>query len=102
MTSPAERFHTKQRLLERYALNVTSDDIFQLAKRIAHGQAELLARQSRYVAHWLIEYRGVTLRLVFDSQRRSILTALPAGDSPEYLDARRLRGERNLWSGVAH
>ena len=91
MSSPAERFHTRQRLLERYALAVSSDDIFQLAKRIAHGQAELLARQSRTVAHWRLEFRGVMLRLVFDSRRRSILTALPPDDSAEYLLARQVR-----------
>ncbi len=91
MSSPAERFHTRQRLLERYALEVSSDDMFQLAKRIAHGQGELLARQGRTVAHWRLEFRGVMLRLVFDSRRRSILTALPPDDSPAYLAARQAR-----------
>lgn len=80
MTS-AERFHTKRRLAERYGIDATSADIFQMAKRIAHGEAQFLERQSRDVARWRLEYRGVPIRLVFDSRRRSILTALPLHDS---------------------
>lgn len=73
----AERSHTKLRLAERYGLLATSADIFEMAKLIAHGQATLVARQNRHVGHWLLNYRGQQLRLVFDRQRRSIITALP-------------------------
>jgi hypothetical protein len=83
--TPAERFHTRQRLAERYGLHATSADIFRMAKRIAHGQADFLVRQSRDVAHWRLVVDGRPIRFVFDSRRRCILTALPPQDSPGYL-----------------
>jgi hypothetical protein len=96
MNSSAERFHTRQRLRERYALEVDSAELFQLAKRLAHGQGRLLHRQSRFVAHWALEYRGVMLRLVFDSRRRCILTALPCDDSEAYAASRASRAATPL------
>lgn len=86
--TPAERFHTKQRLAERYGLVASSAEIHHMAKRIAHGQACFLARQSRHVAQWQLTHRGVAIRFVFDSRRRSILTALPPHDSAHYLVAK--------------
>lgn len=73
----AERSHTKLRLAQRYGMNATSADIFQMAKLIAHGHATLIDRQSKHVARWHLIYQGQQLRLVFDAQRRSIITALP-------------------------
>ena len=81
----AERHHTQQRLTERYGLTVSSDDIFRMAKRIAHGHGTLIARQSRDVAHWWLTHEGRPIRLVFDRRRRCILTALPHDDSAAYL-----------------
>lgn len=75
--TPAERTHTKLRLAQRYGLAVNRVDIFHMAKMIAHGHARLLERQSRHVAHWELIYQGQALRLVFDRQRRAIITALP-------------------------
>jgi hypothetical protein len=76
----AERSHTRQRLAERYGLMVNSAEIFAMAKLLAHGHATLVARQSRHVAKWQLAYKGQELYLVFDSQRRSIITALPPLD----------------------
>jgi hypothetical protein len=83
--TPAMRAHTKQRLAERYGLNVTGAEIFNLAKRIAHGEAQLLSRQSKTVALWQLTHQGRVIRFVFDSRLRCILTALPPTDSPDYL-----------------
>ena len=82
--TPAMRAHTKQRLAERYGLDVTSAELFQLAKQIAHGRARLLSRQSKTVAMWELDCQGQTVRFVFDSQCRGLLTALPAHDSADY------------------
>ncbi len=84
----AERHHTRQRLAERYGLHVSSEQIFQMAKRIAHGHATLVARQSRHVAHWLLTHEGQAIRFVFDRRCRSILTALPLQDSADYQASR--------------
>ena len=83
--SATQRHHTQQRLAERYGITVSSDDIFRMAKRIAHGHATLIARQSSDVAHWWLTHEGRPIRLVFDRRRRCILTALPHDDSAAYL-----------------
>ena len=83
--NPATRAHTKQRLAERYGLDASSAEIFQMAKRIAHGQALLLSRQSKTVALWALVHQGQVIRLVFDHRSRGILTALPREDSAAYL-----------------
>ena len=85
----AQRHHTQQRLAERYGLDVSAAQIFQMAKRIAHGHATLIARQSKDVGHWLLAHEGRAIRFVFDRRRRSILTALPPEDSAEYVLSRR-------------
>ena len=77
----AERSHTKRRLAERYGLVATSADLFAMAKLIAHGHGTLIERQTRTIAHWRLTYKGVSLHLVVDSQRRSIITALPCAQS---------------------
>lgn len=82
--SAAQRHHTRHRLAERYGLTLSSDDIFRMAKRIAHGRATLIVRQSKDVAHWWLTHEGQPIRLVFDRRRRCILTALPLDDSAAY------------------
>lgn len=83
------RAHTKLRLAQRYGLHATGADIFQMAKRVAHGQATLLSRQSKTVALWQLEHQGQLIRVVFDSRSRSILTALPLEDSAGFMAAKR-------------
>ena len=84
----AQRHHTQQRLAERDGLEVSAAQIFQMAKRSAHGHATLVARQSKDVGHWLLAHEGRAIRFVFDRRRRSILTALPPEDSAEFLSSR--------------
>jgi hypothetical protein len=84
----AERAHTKLRLAQRYGLATTSADLFEMAKQVAHGQATFVSRQSKFVAQWLLVYRDQPIRLVFDSRRRAILTALPREDSEAYRQAK--------------
>jgi hypothetical protein len=83
--TPRQRLHTQQRLAERYGLTVSTNDVFLMAKRIAHGGANLISKQSKYVVQCWLTHEGVALRLVYDRQQRSILTALPAADSADFL-----------------
>lgn len=83
--TPSQRLHTQQRLAERYGLTVSTNDVFLMAKRIAHGGATLISKQSKHVTQCWLTQDGVCLRLVYDRQQRSILTALPAEDSANFL-----------------
>ncbi len=82
--TPSQRLHTKHRLAERYAVAVSTNDVFLMAKRIAHGEAKFISRQSKHVVQCWLVHQGVALRLVYDRQQRSILTALPPADSAEF------------------
>ena len=82
--TPSQRLHTKQRLAERYGLAVSTNDVFLMAKRIAHGESRLISRQSKYVVQCWLTHEGTALRLVYDRQQRSVLTALPAQDSAAF------------------
>jgi hypothetical protein len=83
--TPSQRRHTQQRLAQRYGLAVSTNDVFLMAKRIAHGHAILIAKQSKQVMQCWLMHEGVALRLVYDRQQRSILTALPPEDSADFL-----------------
>ena len=83
--TPSQRLHTQQRLAQRYGLAVTTNDVFLMAKRIAHGSATLISKQSKQVVHCWLGHEGMALRLVYDRQQRSILTALPPEDSAAFV-----------------
>jgi hypothetical protein len=83
--TPSQRLHTQQRLAERYGLTVSTNDVFLMAKRIAHGGATLISKQSKHVMQCWLTHEGRPLRLVYDRQQRSILTALPSEDSADFL-----------------
>ncbi len=83
--TPSQRLHTQRRLTERYGLTVSTNDVFLMAKRIAHGGATLISKQSKHVILCKLTHDGIALRLVYDRQQRSILTALPSEDSADFL-----------------
>ena len=82
--TPSQRLHTQRRLAERYGLHVSTSAIGLMAKRIAHGESTFIRKQSKHVFQCWLAHENTALRLVFDRQQRSILTALPATDSPAY------------------
>ena len=86
--TPSQRLHTQQRLAERYGLVVSTNDVFLMAKRIAHGEGTVIARQSKQVMQCWLTHETRRLRLVFDRRQRSILTALPPEDSAAFLSAK--------------
>ena len=82
--TPSQRLHTQKRLAERYGLAASTNDIFLMAKRIAHGDFTLIVKQSKQVMQCWLAHEGVALRLVYDRRQRSILTALPPADSAAF------------------
>ena len=83
--TPSQRLHTQRRLAERYGLQVSTTEIFLMAKRIAHGEAKFIVKQSQHVFQCWLTHQNMALRLVYDRRQRSILTALPADDSAAFL-----------------
>lgn len=71
-----QRIHTKQRLEERYDLKLNRHDLKTLVSKIQRGDAKFLRRQSNRVTHWMVNYLGKKILLVYDKKRQSIITAL--------------------------
>lgn len=69
--------HAKRRALERYGLEITQEKYDQIVKLVQSGKSKFLFRQSHRVSHFLIEFEGKSMRVVYDKQRKTIVTFLP-------------------------
>lgn len=73
----AQRAHAKRRLRERYGLTVNRHDLCALVSLIQGGQGRMVLRQSNRVTVWEVPFQDQLLRVVYDSLRHEIVTALP-------------------------
>ena len=80
----AQRRHAKTRALQRYDLDLSREDLEELVRQIQLGKAEFILRQSCRVSFFAVELRGQKFPVVYDKQRKTIVTVLPCEG---YLDA---------------
>lgn len=76
-----QKRHTKMRAAQRYDVWLSSDDVKSLVAQIQNGKAEFVDRQSNRVTLWIVEHQGTKIRVVYDKQRKSIVTCLPLSAS---------------------
>jgi hypothetical protein len=69
----AMKRHTARRAAERFGMGVNMDD---LARLIQQKQGRFVERQSVRVTVWDVEYKGTTLRVVYDKKRGMPVTVL--------------------------
>lgn len=69
--------HAKRRANTRYGLDLTNNDLQEIVRLIKQQKAKFIERQSLRVTHWEVEYKGETLRAVYDKRRSQIVTFLP-------------------------
>ena len=69
--------HARLRSLERYGLELTKQVHSELVKMIRDGWAVQVEKQSNRVSIYQTEYRGHSLRFVYDHMRKQIVTFLP-------------------------
>ena len=72
-----QREHAKKRALERYGLDLNRHAYREAVLAIQKGTAKLLKRQSRRVTIWAVKVQGRMCKVVYDSQRKTIVTFLP-------------------------
>lgn len=72
----AQRAHAFRRARERFDLHLTQNDHAQIVRAIQGGKAKFVERQSHRVTLWDINYSGEDLRVVYDSQRKELVTFL--------------------------
>lgn len=65
--------HTRRRAAERFGMGVNIGD---LATLIQQNRGQFVERQSLRVTVWDVEYKGATLRVVYDKKRGMPVTIL--------------------------
>ncbi len=73
----AQRAHAKRRAAERFGLNLTKEAQREIVSRIQNGKAKFLEKQSLRISLWLVDWNGTEMRVVYDKNRKSIVTCLP-------------------------
>ena len=79
----SERIHAKRRALERYDLDFTKKIRNQLLDKIKRSDGTFLFRQSRRVSVWEVEHENKKYQIVYDRNRKEIVTFLPSGETIE-------------------
>lgn len=72
--------HAIGRAEERYGLKLTPDDLADMVGRIRHNEGIMVRRTSLRVSVYDVETHSQTVRIVYDSLRRSIVTFLNRND----------------------
>lgn len=73
----AERIHARRRAAERFHLDVTEEVRNLLKSKIKKGEGIFLYRNSRRVSVWSLSLNEQTYKVVYDKQRKEIVTFLP-------------------------
>lgn len=74
-----ETEHAIRRARERYALDLTSDDIVRMSDQIASDVpcAEYIESKTRDISRWRVIIRGLWLDVMFNAETRQVLTVFP-------------------------
>lgn len=75
--SVCQRIHAKRRAEERYALELNRDDLRNIVQRIQQNQATHVEKQSHRVSVFDLTYNNIDVRVVYDKNRKTIVTFLP-------------------------
>lgn len=79
------RVHTKRRMSERFGKQINRRDIQAMVRAIQTfagsnvQSAKFVDRQSNRVTRWFVKHDGSWLPVVYDRNRRTIVTILPEG-----------------------
>ena len=69
--------HAKRRFLERHGFYLNSFVEREMIKQIQSEKAKFIEMTSNRKTTWEVEYEGEVFRIVYDKQRKSIVTCLP-------------------------
>lgn len=69
--------HARSRALERYALDLSGEDLLDMVAQIQDGRGTFIMRQSHRVSLFAVTVRGELVPVVYDRNRKTIVTVLP-------------------------
>lgn len=73
----AQRDHCKRRFRERYGIDFNRHVRREFVKLIQHNQCHFIEKQSNRVSVWDVIYGGQVFRVVYDKERKNIVTVFP-------------------------
>ena len=73
----AERIHCKMRFMERYGIEFSRNMRREFERLIQSFQTNLIRKQSNRVSIHDILYEGRVFRVVYDRNRKTVVTVLP-------------------------
>lgn len=81
----ALRLHTRKRARQRYGLHLVREDLDQIVGQIQRQEhAWWVYDESNRKSHWLVEYDGHLLPMVYDKGRHTVITVLPQSVLADY------------------
>jgi predicted RNA-binding protein associated with RNAse of E/G family len=72
----AQREHARRRFRERFGVSFDRNKAHEFVKIIQRGAARFVERQSCRVTVFDVPYEGATYRVVYDKQRKNVVTVL--------------------------
>lgn len=76
-----QRLHAKKRARQRYDLDLNRKDLDAIVKQIQSStDAFFIKRSSQRVTLWYVIYNKIPLRVVYDKDRKNVVTFLPWKD----------------------
>lgn len=85
----SERVHAKRRCMERYGLEINRHDIRDIVGMIQSGDRTKATKkedQSQRVSVWIVKFRGIDVKVVYDRVRKTLVSFLPMEDKKEWPD----------------
>lgn len=81
--------HAQRRALERYGIHCSYADLISIRDQIQSQRAAFVERQSHRVTVWDLTHQQKEVRVVYDNQRKMIVTFLPPEAREDFEHERR-------------
>lgn len=82
----AQAIHARKRARERHGVELGADSLRKIVDVIQSSRSRLVERQSLRVSVHDVDLDGATYRVVYDRNRKQVVTFLPPGDPVRRLD----------------
>lgn len=69
--------HFERRFVQRYNMSCTMAEFYEMSRMVREGFAEHIDKQSCTRSHFRIIWKDTTVRVVYDTKRQLLITALP-------------------------
>jgi hypothetical protein len=77
----SQKTHMKRRTLERFGMALNRRDLDEMTSMIQAGRSEFIDRRSNRTARHRVEFNGVSMDVIYDNARKTVVTALFADEA---------------------